>query len=343
MPNQYTIEDVARAASVSVSTVSRILNNKPDVAEATRQRVLRLIDELGYEPHAQARSLAAGKGRMIAILFPPDDGEVSQPELGFFTSAARAARKVGFHINLITDLFTENGLLNVYRTGQMDGIILTQIHMHDWRVEVLRENNYPFVMIGRCADSEGLSFVDIDSEAAILAAYEHLVELGHRKIGFINYRNVAPLNGAEDYGPTVRSLQGFQRACLEYELEPHYRDSDPSIADLHRATMELLDDLPELTAVVSRHGPATVGTIRALHARGRHVPDDCSVVGVIIDSLAEVITPPLTAVSFPAEEMGYEAARILIERLTGQSLHPEQILIKPHIVARESASRVRSA
>jgi DNA-binding LacI/PurR family transcriptional regulator len=340
MPNHFTIEDIARAANVSVSTVSRILNNKPDVAESTRQRVLQVIDEVGYEPHAQARSLAAGKGRMIAILFPPGDGQVSQPELGFFTSAAQAARKSGFHINLITDLFTENGLLNVYRTGQMDGIILTQIHMHDWRVQLLRENNYPFVMIGRCADNEGLSFVDIDSEEAILVAYEHLIELGHRRIGFINYRNVAPLNGAEDYGPTIRSLHGFQRACQRYQLEPYHRDADPTIADLYRATMELLDEQPGLTAVVSRHGPATVGAIRALRDRGRQVPGDCSVVGVTIDSLAEIITPPLTAISFPAEEMGYLAARVLIEQLTGTSLQPEQILLKPNIIVRESTGPV---
>jgi DNA-binding LacI/PurR family transcriptional regulator len=342
MTRSITISDVARAANVSVTTVSRILNDKPDVAENTRQRVLQVIDQLGYAPHAQAQSLAAGKGRMIAVMYPPGDTEFSQPELGFFTSAAQAAREHGFFVNLITDLFTESGLLNVYRGAQMDGVILTQIHMEDWRVDLLRNHNYPFVMIGRSAANEGLSYIDLDSEEAIFLAFQHLVELGHRQIAFINFPTATRTNGSHDYGPTVRSRNGFERACQEYGLESLYRIADPSFDALYSVTTDLVAERPGLTAIVTRHGAPVVGTFRALRDLDKRIPDDFSVVGVVTDYLANVLIPSLTAINFPAHELGYQAAQILIGQLTTRLREPNQILLNPELVVRESTGPVTS-
>ena len=150
-----TIADVAKAAGVSVPTVSRIVNNKEDVADETRQRVREVIRALGYIPHAQARHLRRGASMTIALHYPietPDElsSVIATP---YITGAAAAASEKEYFLNFLASQLTPESLLYMYRSNQIDGIILLQVCLDDWRVNLLRENNYPFVMIGRCADS----------------------------------------------------------------------------------------------------------------------------------------------------------------------------------------------
>ena len=183
--NEITITDVALAAGVSVSTVSRILNNKPDVAAQTRQRVLQVIKELGYEPHVQAQRLAGGKGRTIALHYPLDYISFSQQEMGFINGVGAALGEVDFFFNLITTPITPDGLLRLFSRGQVDGFILMEIDLDDWRVKLLLEKDIPFVMIGRREDNTGLNFVDKMPDNDVKTIFHYLVEeLGHQEIGF---------------------------------------------------------------------------------------------------------------------------------------------------------------
>src|SRR5690606_20575670 len=159
-----TIADVAKAAGVSVPTVSRILNNKEYVADETRQRVHEAIRTLGYTPHTQARRLRGGATMTLAlhhpIEYPRDLSSVI--ETSYFTGTAEAASEKEYFINFLVSRLTPEALLNMYRSNQIDGIILLQVRMDDWRVNLLRDNNYPFVMIGRCSELQGLTFIDLD-------------------------------------------------------------------------------------------------------------------------------------------------------------------------------------
>src|SRR5215204_2272646 len=153
--NEYhsvTIADVAKAAGVSVPTVSRILNNKEYVAEETRQRVHEAIRTLGYTPHANARRLRGAATMTLALHHPIESPRQlsSVIETSYFTGAAEAAIEKDYFINFLVSQLTPEMLLNMYRSNQIDGIILLQICVDDWRVNLLRENNYPFVKIGRC-------------------------------------------------------------------------------------------------------------------------------------------------------------------------------------------------
>src|SRR5512138_2422260 len=125
--NEVTIFEVAQAAGVSITTVSRILNNKPDVSKATRQRVQQVIEALGYTPHAHAQRLAARKSRTIALLFPLERA-VSLLELDFIVGAAAAAGEENFFFNFMTAPITKSSLFGLYRSVQVDGIILMEIH-----------------------------------------------------------------------------------------------------------------------------------------------------------------------------------------------------------------------
>ena len=209
-----TINDVARAAGVSVSTVSRILNDKPDVSAETRQRVMQVIDDLGYAPHAGAQGLAGGRNRSIAVLYPSDH-EFTGTEFDFFLGASRAAGKSDYLFSLIVEVITEQRLLNLFRSNQVSGVVLMEILLHDWRVELLKEHNYPFVMIGHCEKNIGLSYVDFDFSEAVKLACQHLMALGHRSIALLN---LGGLTRPDNYGPAARNVIGFQSVCAEYGL-----------------------------------------------------------------------------------------------------------------------------
>lgn len=333
---ELTIADVAKAAGVSISTVSRILNGKQDVAEATRERVQQVIEKLGYSPHAQAQRLRAGKTRNIALLFPlkyPGEIPFNPLDMDFIVGAAAAAGQQEFFFSLLTAPVTQQSLLNLYRSSQVDGLVLMQIHAQDWRVDLLRQHHYPFVMIGHCDDNTDLSFIDLDFEAAMMTAFDHLIGLGHRNIGYLGQPQDLRVSG---YGPALRSWRGYQQALHTYGLDSIYREASFAGRDVFDATLELLDDHPKLSAIITTQAYASLNIVQALSERGRRIPDDCSIITVTAERIAELSTPTLTNVDFPSYEMGYRAVDMLTRTLEGNMPQPEQILIPPQLVVRNS-------
>ncbi len=202
-----TIVDIAAASGVSVATVSRILNDKPDVAEETRERVLRVMDEIGFAPQSAWRQIRSGRTRLIAMHVPQ---EFNPPAHRLIMAAALGVEDAGYSINIMTRTLTDAELLGIFRSRQADGIILLEILTDDRRAELLRDHGFPFVMIGRRADNAGLSFVDVDIEHGIDVAIEQLVGSGHRRIGFLTLDPVAP---TRTYGFATWALQAYERAC----------------------------------------------------------------------------------------------------------------------------------
>jgi len=333
--NEITIADVAQAAGVSVSTVSRIINKKPDVAAKTRQRVLQVIEELGYAPHIQAQRLAAGKSRTIALHYPADYIEFARQEMGFINGIGSALSEASFFFNLITTPLTMEGLRNLYRSGQVDGMIVMEIDMNDWRVNYLRERNHPFIMIGRSADNTGLPFIDVDQENDVITAFDYLAGLGHRCIGFLAYPESLHERG---YGAAVRSIRGFRKATEKHDLEPICTPVKLTAQALYESTLRMLKAHPKMTAVVTIEGSTAVGIIRALQQLGRKVPDDFSIVAITTEQTAQLISPPLTHINFHSFEMGYQAARMLVSILNKEPLEISQILFPPELIIRESTA-----
>jgi DNA-binding LacI/PurR family transcriptional regulator len=336
-----TIADVAKAAGVSIPTVSRILNNKEYVADETRQRVHEAIRTLGYTPHTQARRLRGGSAMTLALHHPiesPHDLS-SAIEASYFTGTAEAASEKEYFINFLVSQLTPEALLNMYRSNQIDGIILLQVRLEDWRVNLLRENNYPFVMIGRCADLEDLSFIDLDFENAMLLAFDHLFELGHRNIGFLTYPQSWRKNGK---GPAVRSLEGYKHALNKYGLSSCYREIGlNSVEEGFEGTNDLLQENPELTAIITVSHLTAAGSIKAVVQHGRSVPQDCSVMAIGFGgNFANVVTPSLTTLEWSPYEISYQATLLMTEKLANEQLPAQQILVPPKLVVRESTKGV---
>lgn len=335
MSKKTTIVDIARTAGVSVSTVSRILNNKPDVADETRQRVLRVIEDERFAPHITWQQLRSGKSRFIALHFPQD---FNPPSQGIITNAALRCEKAGYTLNLIVGALDENELLAIFSSGQADAIVLVEILTHDWRVEVLREHDAKFVMVGRCADTTGLSYVDFDIGAGVGDAMRHLYELGHRQIGFLTLGQITP---EKEYGFTAWARGGYQDFCCRHDLPLLWRVADLSTESAAAVTLDLLAQHPEITALVTPQDSSVPGILKAIAARGLRIPDDISVVGLLDESVAEMMTPPLTALSFTSRELGFIAVDLLVAQLTGTEAEPQQVLVGSKLHVRGSTGPAR--
>lgn len=318
-------------------TVSRVINGKNNVAEETRQSVLRVVDELGYVPHLQAQRLASGRARTIILHYPLSNPRLVSNliELNFITGIAQGAAEEEYYFSLATGALTPAGLKKLCRGADADGLVLMQIALHDWRVELLREQEYPFVMIGRAADNRGLSFIDFDIEKAILEAYGYLVGLGHRHIGFVTFPEAWR---AQELGGAKRALHSFKIATRQFKVSPLYRESDLTIKRGYWATQSLLTEDARLTAIVTVHNTLSVGAITALQEAERVVPRDCSVLDIAIGDESDLVTPPLTGMEWPSYDMGFRAGKMLIRNLKGQSHQPEQVLVAPKLKIRGSTA-----
>ncbi|MEW6402861.1 MAG: LacI family DNA-binding transcriptional regulator [Chloroflexota bacterium] len=338
MKKNATIRDVARAADVSVATVSRILNNKPDVSKETRQRVLEVINELGYARSMQWKQITSGKTRVVTLHYPYKLAVSNQLSLHFITGATTACEEHNYSLHLVTQSLDESSLLDFYRTNQCDGMILMEIRMDDWRVNLLRQHNLPFVMIGRCENNGEVSFVDFDFESAVTVAVDHLIELGHQNIGFIS---IIPSPEQNHYGPTIRASEGYEKVCARYSIPKLYREADSGLENVKFATQHLMEIHPEITAFVSVSDTAVAGIFSALKSLELRIPDDISVVGLADEQGAELTSPSLTALQFPALSMGYDAANIMINELERSKQIDKQILVGPKLVIRSSTGFVK--
>jgi DNA-binding LacI/PurR family transcriptional regulator len=323
-----TIDDIARLAGVSVSTVSRILNDKPDVALGTRQRVKQVMDDLGYSPHTLAQRLAVRRSRSIALVFPLGDTAGRAEVAKFIVKAAFAAEAENYLFSLVAAPTTESRLLSLYRSAQVEGVILMEVHMDDWRVELLRKYDYPFVMIGRCADNTELSFIDFDFEAAIVVAVDHFVELGHRRIGFFN-------SGAlrkDGYGPAVRTFYGYERAREKHPIEllPFEMEStQEAVSAVFESKMSAV--------VLGTHSELSLPEfLRVVQQRGYRVPEDLSIVCLQADDIAKNLIRPMTSITFDIDTAADWAAKALINQLEGRSADVEQVILPPQLIVRES-------
>ncbi|MFV2104372.1 LacI family DNA-binding transcriptional regulator [Micromonospora sp. LOL_024] len=319
-----TMQDVARIAQVSVSTVSYVLTGVRPISQATRDRVLAAMTELDYQPNALARGLASRRSRIIGLLLPMDERGIGATETAFVTGATAAAVAAGYHLVLsplgVSDL---DELRRLASQRMLDGALLMEVQLHDPRVGVLREAAVPTVLIGRTADTDGLSYVDIDFDQTVRDAVAHLVGLGHRHIVYVNH---SADTIAEGYGPALRTRDAFTAAMTEHALAPLMIPAEDSAASGRAALDTALRRDSELTAVLAMNENAVFGLLGELSTRGLRVPGDVSVVSMVTSpQVAELATPPLTAMTSPGSALGRIAVETLLRHVeTGDGeIHQE--------------------
>lgn len=330
MPN---ISDIAKRARVSPSTVSYVLSGKRPISEEVKQRVYQAMQDLGYQPNSLARALVTKRTRIIALFYPSWTAE-SGPQMEFVTSIATTATTHGYALLLWTSVSEDHEMLHMSHQGFIDGAILMEVALADPRVEMLKKQNLPFTLIGRCKENDALSFVDLDFDYALETSISYLFGHGHTHIALINQSTTLLERGT---GYVVRSRDAYYREMSRRGLRGIDRCCEANDQAGHEVVAELLTLDPALSAIILTTPWPSGGIIQAIKDKGLAIPQDISLVAIFSPLLAKMTTPALTSVDFPFEEMGHLGAQMLIERLENPSAPPRRILISPPLTVRASS------
>ena len=319
------IRDVARVAGVSMSTVSRALSNPEMVQTATRERVTRVADSLGYRPNRAARGLITGRTGNLGLILP----DLANP---FFPSLVKAiqqrARQSDYQIFVADTDEVPQAELGLVRSlaKQVDGIILASPRM---RPGELREAStyVPVVLANRRAGQ--ISSVTVDSPGGMRSVVEHLEHLGHRDVGFVA--------GPRSSWSSRERLQGLQTATSALGVRlvelGHF---SPTFEGGLEATAGVL--AAGVTAVVAYNDLCAIGLISALRDRGVEVPTDVSVVGIDDIAMSSMLHPALTTVAVPKEEMGRTVVDLLLHVLADPDSQARHAALASRIVIRDTTA-----
>ncbi|NGO49471.1 LacI family DNA-binding transcriptional regulator [Streptomyces ureilyticus] len=328
------IGEIAKRAGVSRSTVSYVLSGKRPVSDGTRQKIQRVIDELGYQPNASARALANGRTNTIGLVFPPAGNHYTGMQLDFIGNVVEAAAAKDYDVLLSpSGMDSDRSFQRLLGERRVDGAILMELRLQDDRFEHLNSVGLPAVAIGRTAHPENGWWVGLDHTALAEACVHHLADLGHRTIAFVNRPEQLLRAG---YESAHRGLEGFTKAAAERGVTSRTYCCGDDASSGQACLERILYDEPATTALVTLNEAALGGLYRGLANAGRHVPRDFSVTGVVASRWAETVTPQLTAADVPAEQMGRLAVDLLVERLDHPDAPARHHLLAPPISLRAS-------
>ncbi|MFE4537581.1 LacI family DNA-binding transcriptional regulator [Streptomyces scopuliridis] len=327
------ITDVAREAGVSITTVSHVFSGRRHVAEKTREHVLNIVRELGYEPNQVARSLRTRRSHTLALIIP----DITNP---FYTSLARGLQDVGaaagyqvIVCNTDGDPRSEQAALKQMITRRVDGIGFAGYFNHVRDVAPVLASGIPVVLVGVGTPGPGVDVLSTDDIAAGELATRHLLDRGHRRIGFIT--------GPEREGPPADRVAGYRKALSEAHVRfrtiyvARTRFSRDGGAEAMGRLLELSHP-PE--AVICTNDMVAIGALDTARSHGLRVPDDVAVMGFDDIEAAALISPSLTTVSVRPREQGQGIGRLLLQRLEDPAAQPPQrVLYDPAVMARESA------
>lgn len=335
---QVTMKDVAESAGVSTATVSHVINGTRFVQKETKQAVLSAMQSLGYQPNSIARSLRSGETKTIGLVVP----DASNP---FFADISRRIENIGYEngysvilCNSDNDLKKQRDYVSTLISKQVDGVFFISAGDSRDDLQRLLESGIPVVIADRNMPLELADIVLLDNEEAGYRATEHLIHLGHRRIGCIT--------GPTDISPSMHRVSGFQRALDEYGLtfdKQLVLPGDFSIQSGIRAMGELLDLDPPPTAVFALNDMMAIGAISAAHRKGLQVPEDHSVIGFDDIELASAVEPALTTMAQPLQEIAQKATYRLLEKMNtvGDDWQNEKYVLQATLVVRESTARVK--
>ncbi|HKD96563.1 MAG TPA: LacI family DNA-binding transcriptional regulator [Micromonosporaceae bacterium] len=339
-PGRPTLDQVAALAGVGRGTVSRVVNESPQVSPAAREAVERAIAELGYVPNRAARALVTQRTDSVALVVSESEDRVfGEP---FFARIIRGVSSMLTETPLqlwlaMAQSPSERIRIDQHLTNQhVDGVLLLSLHDEDPLPKLLADRGLPVVFGGRPAamlhdSAAGASFVDVDNIGGARMATAHLIGRGRRR--------VATITGPLDMGVGVARLEGYRQAVAEAGLPADdglVGYGDFSEASGAAAMRTLLATRPDVDAVFAASDPMALGALRVLREAGRDVPGDVAIVGFDDSVLARQTDPALSSVHQPVEEMGRAMARLLYDRIRGVPPQEPYVILGTHLVLRDS-------
>lgn len=338
MNPQVTIRDVAAATGFSVNTVSRALNDKPDVSAETKRVILETAKKLGYRPNKLARGLRSNKTQTIGVIV----ADIANPFFGAVVKGvAQAAREQNWSIilgNADEDYEQEEEAVQVMLAEQVDGLLITPCQKKRGTIEQLERSGLPFVLLGRRFDDLPADYVVPDEVQGGFLATKHLLEMGHTRIAMIN----APLY----ISSAQKRLEGYKKALIQYGI-----DIDESLITSQALTVEegysvaksLLRCTPRPTAVFAYSDFVAFGVMKAIREAGLRIPEDIAVAGFDDVEFSSCLEVPLTTIKSPKEKMGREATKVLLEKINSapQRNSRKEIKLEVKLIVRQSTKARR--
>jgi LacI family transcriptional regulator len=336
---RVTVREVARAARVHFSTVSRVMNprTRGQITENVANRVLKAAERLGYRTNALAASLRTRRSRVIGIIIPYIDSPLYPPILLAIEEVLNERGYVAIISNTQNDPAREERVLAEMMARQVDGLILGTATRYDPIVKAWVQRGAPLVLINRTDQTGEAPSIVTDDLLGIGLAIDHLVELGHRAIGHIA--------GPQRLSTGAARSEGFQRALERHRLRPEARAialAEDFTRDAgRRAGHTLLNQFPEITAIAAANDLLALGCYEALHERGLSCPRDISVTGYNDSPFVDLLTPPLTTVRIPQREIGLQAARLLLQKIEEHRAPAPDVVLRPQLIVRQSTAAPR--
>ncbi len=328
-----TLEEIAELAGVSRSTVSRVVNNDPNVRESTRKRVLEIIEEVEFLPSTAARRLAGGRSGIFGLVIPMGIARLfTDPFVpALIQGVSSSCNALGHNVMLwLAEAEYERQMMGqILNSGLLDGVLVASMAAEDPIVDALAASELPFVLIGRHSSNRGISYVDVDNTANAARVVSHLISRGRKRIAAIS-------------GPTAMTVsqdrlagyrQALQDAGLEYEpdlvMDGNFTDSGA-----YASTHQLLESEPD--AIFASSDLMALGVLRALKEEGLAVPDQVAVAGFDDAPFAASTDPPLTTVRQPTAELGATAVELLSRLIQEEAEEATRIILPAEFVIRES-------
>jgi LacI family transcriptional regulator len=337
MYRKITIKDIARMANVSHTTVSRALNNKSRIKNETKNKILAIASELNYQPNFIARSLVMKKTKTLGLVIT----NIANP---FYTELAQGieatVRGLGYSIifcSTHSDLSTEKHYIDMLRSKGVDGIIFSSAHMDDPNILVLAEEAFPIVLVNRRTYHpivrEKVDYVGIDNILGGFLAVEHLIRLGHQRIGIIG--------GSSESSVGFERLEGGKRALSTYGLEAmggYFLEGDFLKGSGYRGGKEFLKMAEPPTAIFATNDYMALGTYQAIVEEGQKVPENIALIGFNDIEFTAIKGVELTTIGQKKYEMGALAVKILVEKIEGGESKPstKEIFLKPELIIRKT-------
>jgi LacI family transcriptional regulator len=335
LKRNVTLDDVAEKAGVSSATVSRVVNNYPHVSKKMRAHVLKIIDEMGYNPHIAARSLASQRTGNIGLVLPNSiHNFFTDPYFPRLTEGiAHACNENDYTLSLFlfhTKELEKKLIPRLSRGGLVDGIIVQATGIDDYISLKICEGDVPFVVAGRPVDLPQTSYVDVDNVTGAYNAVAHLLRTGRTHVGTIT--------GALNSAVGMDRLEGYRRALSDRNIlveESLIAPGDFTEDSGYFAAKQLLQN-QSLDAIFIASDTMASGAMSALREAEKSIPNDIAIVGYDDLPPAKLANPPLTTIRQPIKRFGFKAMEILLDIIEYGQEPPRQVILETELIIRQS-------
>lgn len=337
MNRKVNIKDIARLAKVSHTTVSRALNNKSRIRPETKEKILAIARELGYRPNLIAKSLVSKRTKTLGLVIT----NIANP---FYTELAqgieKTATRLGYNIILCStqsNIAIEKQYIEMLRSKGVDGIIFSSAHIEDPNIVSLAEEDFPVVLVNRRTYhplvKERIDYVGVDNVQGGYLAVEHLIRLGHQRIGVIG--------GSAESSVGQERLEGGKKALKTYGLaqrEEFFLEGNFLKRSGYQRAKQFLKMAERPTAIFATNDYMAMGVYQALLEEGYRIPEEMALIGFNDIEFSSMKGIELSTIGQKKFEMGATAVELLVERIEGSN-HPQparEVLLRPELIVRKT-------